>query len=108
MSAITTDVEQRTEWLQEFQDAHQRARWALGALNGQADTLSEAGLSGVASTLTGPLDSAWKAVTDMDAAISRMVSEDFQHSMKTTDDVFRALLGSFGNDHEQGREDYEQ
>ena len=91
---VEVDIEQRTEWLKEFQEAHRQTRWALGALNGQADMLSEAGLSDVANKLTPMLDFAWKAVEAMDAAVSRMISEDFQASMNQTNETFMALLGA--------------
>lgn len=95
---MNTEIEQRTEWLQEFQQAHRKTGYALGVISAQIVTLREAGLDGVADKLVEPFIAATAGVEAMDAAVSRMISEDFQHSMKTTDDTLRALLGSLGSE----------
>lgn len=87
----TTD---RTEWLREFQQAHRDAQDALGALGAQISTIHDAGLNGVAATLGQPLLIAEESVAAMDDAVSRMIGEDFEHSLRTTDEMFIALLKS--------------
>lgn len=96
--STTTDIEQQIEWLREFQGAYRKADAALRVISGQIVTLREAGLDGVADKLAQPFVAAVAGMETMDAAVNRMISEDFEHSLKTTDETFRALLGSLGGE----------
>lgn len=85
-------IEQQTEWLNDFQQAHRDARYALGAIAGQIAALYQVGLNGVAATLTEPLRVAEESVAAMDDAVTRMIREDAQAGWDQIGETFQALL----------------
>lgn len=95
-------IEQRTEWLKEFSHGHSEAVYAIGIVTGLAEDLYAVGLDGVADKLKLPLHILRSSVTEMNDSVSRMISEDFQHSLRTTDETFVALLRSLSTTGHEG------
>lgn len=87
-----TTIEQRTEWLSDFDDARYQARATLSRMQVLSGILYEAGNERLGKKIGAYADNLTEAIETMNASVSRMIHEDAQASWDQIGLTFKALL----------------